>query len=124
MWDSLCEVREDEKAIFGNLWQGGDKFRHWEETLIVKLPKATPDGNGQEVEIYCTAAPARFYTVKALPTPNSCNQMSNGYEISTSSGDNMARLALELAQWISQGMIGVKETVAKTNLGVTNTADI
>ena len=73
-------------------------------TLIAKVPKRGRDG--QSVEVYCTAMPVRFYTIKALPGKNSVGDHLPGFEFGTGSGQDMGELAGRMAIAISEGMLG------------------
>lgn len=77
--------------------------RDW--TLIAKYPKTPKDGDGQDVEVYCAALPAAFFLIKALPTPNSMNEIKNGFQLSTGTG--MEKLVDEMATAISAGMLAL-----------------
>jgi hypothetical protein len=106
MIDSMYVPYDRERRAFGNKWCGPDKYESWVETLVARYEKDPLDGDGQTVEVYCTAAPARFYRLKVLPSPDSINNQQAGFEITTGSG--AGELAASIAEAISQGMLGFK----------------
>lgn len=98
------KVRTSERTVFKSAWCGPDKFEQWVETLVARYGKT--GGDGYEVEIYCTAAPARFYKLVALPTPNSANDVRPGFVVTTGSGPEICGLLIQIAHATAQGMIG------------------
>lgn len=75
--------------------------------LIKRFEKAA-DGDGQPVEVYETSMPAKFYTVKALPSKNSVGAPIPGFTLGTGSGSAMRELAMRIAQATSEGMLGIE----------------
>lgn len=55
----------DEIAAFGPHWCGPKEYEHGEDALVA-LYTSSDDSDGQSVEVYCCAMPARFYTLKVL----------------------------------------------------------
>ena len=106
-FDFLYSTRRGDREHFGEHWIGPEVFEHFQETLIARY-EAESDSDGQTVEVYCEAAPARFYTLKVLSGPNSIGESQNGYEITTGSGQG--ELVARLAEAIQQGMIGFKDS--------------
>lgn len=106
MFDSLYVPDRRDADVFGDLYKPPARFQHGQEHVIVTIPKV-PGSDGQPVEILECRMPARFFTVRALASENSIGDPKPGFELGTGSGDEMARLALELAQAISEGMISV-----------------
>ena len=103
MLDFLYEPYEDERQTFGSHWCGPTVYKHCEEVLVA-LYYADEGGDGQNVEVHCTAAPARFYTLKVIPGFNSIGEPKAGYEVHLGSGQ--AELAVQLAELITDGMLG------------------
>lgn len=106
MLNELYIRDEEDVAPFGNNWIGPDKFEEHRETLVARYEKTCDDG--QTVEVYCTAAPARFYTVKALAGGNALGGGPKAaFELGTGSGHAMAVLAAAMAEAIAGGMLGL-----------------
>jgi len=98
-------IRDDEKAVFRDRWVfEGAEFKHGEETLVAHYPKPEP-GDGQPVDVYCTACPARFYRLVVLSSENSVGDFKLGYDLETGSG--MGALVHSVASAISEGMLGL-----------------
>ena len=95
--NSILEVFE------GHLVEENPTLRHAQETLIATFPKDPPDGDGQPVEVYCTALPAEFFTIRALEASDGVGSTLKAFEISTGSG--MAELTRVIAQAITEGML-------------------
>lgn len=105
LFPSLYKTESDAK-LFGKRWIGPERLDSYEPTLAAKFPKV--GGDGHDVEVYVQAAPARFYTVKALPGKNSVDEPQAGFEVTTGSGEDIGRLAIKIAEAISEGMIGFR----------------
>ena len=106
MLDSLYETREEDRIAFGENFTGVKKLEHAKDILVAKFEG---DGDGFDVEVYCCAMPARFYSIKALPTKNSVGELQDGFELTTGSG--MLEWTAETAKQISGGMVGCKPNV-------------
>jgi len=100
---SCYNARDCDRALFGANWCGPARFEHMVDTLIARYEAK---GDGQPVEVYCEACPARFYTVKALPGVNSVGEPVKPWTATTGSG--MAELAAALAKAASEGMIRIE----------------
>jgi hypothetical protein len=87
----------------GAAYQPPQEFKHGAASVIAKLP-AEPDGYA--VEVLEERLPARFFTVKALPTADSTGKIRPGFRVTTGSGDDMGEIAGEVAKAIAGGMIG------------------
>lgn len=74
-------------------------LEHGKETLLKSIPKTNEDG--QDVDVFVTVFPARFYTIKVKS-----NNKKSSFVLSTGSG--MKTLALEIAEAIADGMIVLK----------------
>ncbi len=94
----------EEIAAFGEAWIGPERYETHKETLIARY-ESPDDEDGQTVEIYCIAMPARFYTIRALEGPNSIGERQAAFEFRT--GSSMAQLAADMGKAISEGMLGL-----------------
>lgn len=95
----------NEKAVFGDRWVfEGAAFEHGKETLIAQYPKPEP-GDGQPVDVYCTAMPARFYRIAALASEDSVGEPKPAFSMSTGSG--MEELSHAIAEAIESGMLSM-----------------
>jgi len=96
--ESLYKVSHHETREWGSLWCGPDVLPHGEPTLIARLP--AEDEDGDDVEVFCTAMPARFYRVDSIrrdrPTPR-CLEMGSG----------MAEYARATAFHLARGMLQI-----------------
>lgn len=101
----LYIVTADERQPFGERWSGPKKFQPWLKTLIATYEKRL-DSDGQTVEVYGLAAPARFYELQVLAGEDSCHRPLDPWNLATGSG--MAQLAANLAQAISEGMLSLR----------------
>ncbi|GIC77683.1 hypothetical protein [Moritella sp. F3] len=104
MFKDLLVVRDHERQIFGTNWCGPESFDSHKKTLVAKFPKE-PGSDGQEVEIYCTAGPSRFYDMKALPCTGCMGEGKKGFNMGTGSGFEMAELLVSMAKSIQVGML-------------------
>lgn len=104
MFDFLYKT-DDIKSKIGKNFVGPDMLPHCKETLIA-VYKKEKGSDGQDVELYCSAAPAQFFRIKALPGKNSIKDKQNGFEITTGSG--MLDWSIETSKMIAGGMIGAK----------------
>lgn len=104
--DKLYEPRDSEIGLVGhdNWVFAGQWFEHGKEELVA-IFDADEDGDGQTVEIYCIACPARFYHVKALAGRNSIGDMQPAFTLITGSG--CLEWAVKTAKLIAEGMIGI-----------------
>ena len=99
-------VRDEDRKLFGKNWCGPEKYEHGKRVLIAKYKKQEKS-DGQDVEVYCFAMPATFYIIKALRGKNSINKPQSPYEVSTgANGTEMTKLAVTIAEQISEGMLG------------------
>ncbi len=109
--DFLFEAQDRDRTPFGDKWAGPSAFEPWEETLVATFDTRA-GGDGQTVQVFCTATPARFYKLKVLPGENSVGTPQGAYEINTGSGQ--AELAVKVAEAISKGMLGFEPANAAT----------
>jgi hypothetical protein len=105
--DFMYDPYPEERAVFGTHWCHVGNYNHAEEELIAFYPKEI-GGDGQDVEVYCSAWPARFYVVKALEGVNSVGKLMPAWTLGT--GSSMADTAALLAEKISEGMLALKES--------------
>ncbi len=82
------------------------EFKHGLPELVAEFPKTPKNGDGQNVEIWETRMPARFYTIKALPTRNSIGELQPSFALST--GSSQEKLVNDIATAISEGMLGLE----------------
>lgn len=99
--------REDGASFWGDAWCGPAVLPHWQETLIAKF---TGTGDGQDVEVYCTAAPARFYRINIIPGSNSIGEPMEGHVLTTGTGQEDLVKAIAIAY--SEGMLGIDRAKA------------
>lgn len=107
VFDELYFPYDSEKNVFGNKWCGPKKYSHGQDILIAEYPKASEDG--QPVNVYCNAMPARFYTLKVKESNNSIGEPRASFEVST--GSSQVELAASIAEAISEGMLGFVPTI-------------
>lgn len=108
MLETMYRVRSDDREPFGNNWCGPKEYKHFKKHLVATY---SPDENsdGQPVDVYAVAAPARFWIIKALPDTDSMGEPREPYELSTGSGGKeMAEWVVQTAQLISEGMLSAK----------------
>jgi hypothetical protein len=103
---------EDDREIFGDLYNPAGPFNHGEDVKIVTLPKAHEDG--QDVEIFECRCPAQFYTIRAAATPDRqfehLGLCRGNPAVTISTGSGMAELAMRIARALSEGMLGIRLT--------------
>ena len=99
--DTLSVPYRAEIEAFGPAWCGPEQYDHAVEVLVAKYKG---EGDGQDVDVYCTALPARFYRIEALPGTNTVGEPVLPASLSTGSG--MAQLAAKMAEAFSEGMLG------------------
>ncbi len=106
MFDSLYTPYAEERKAFGSHWCGPDRYEYGDWTLCAQYAKDPADGDGQNVDVYCSACPARFYKIVARPTPNSCNEPQEGFILRFGTGSE--RLVAQIAHEIARGMIDAR----------------
>ena len=84
MFDCLYETKEMKK-ILGTSFCGPDRLPHFEEVRIA-IFEEDHENDGYGVELYCTATPAKFFTIKALDSKNSVGDQQKGFKFSTGTG--------------------------------------
>ncbi len=107
MLDELLAPYDEEIAAFNRNWIGPAKYESHKETLVARYDA---EGDGQPVEIYCTAMPARFYTLKALAGKNSIGKLIAPFEFMTGSGGEAAKLIAQMGKAIASGMLGFNQS--------------
>ncbi len=103
--EALYKPYDYEIYAFGEHWCGPENYQHAEDTLIAKYEKTSNDG--QPVEVYCSAWPARFYIIKALKSPNGIGGSQASFVLTTGSG--MEAEAVQIAKWIAGAMVGLQK---------------
>jgi hypothetical protein len=93
-----------DRDVFGELYDPPAEFDHLEWHRVATLKG---EGDGRDVEIHELRAPARFFRIVAAQSVDSVGRVSPGFTMSTGSGDDMARLAVRIAEAIAQGMLGL-----------------
>ena len=104
-FDNLCYDVDHVKLIFDvdDHWcYDHDTFIHGEDHVIARYKK---DGDGYDVEVIATSMPAVFYKIVVKPTVDSCNEMRNGFELSTGTG--CEKWVHQTAKLISKGMVSL-----------------
>jgi hypothetical protein len=94
-----------EVTAFGENWCGPDQYEPWKDVLVARY-ESSYESDGQPVEVWGCAAPARFYRIKALQGRNSVGALLGPWELGTGSG--MAEQAAMIAKAISEGMLVLK----------------
>lgn len=90
-------VTSADRAPFGQHWVGPEQFKYGEEIKIAKYRKK--GGDGHAVTVYCTAMPARFYTL----------DVDGKYRLSTGArGPEITLMVAVMADAISEGMLGLE----------------
>lgn len=103
MFDTLLTPYDSELLAFGSNWRGPRQYELHREALVA-VYRSADDDDGQTVEVYCTAMPARFYTIRALAGLNSVGDAKEPWEFRT--GSSQAQLAADIAKAASEGMLG------------------
>jgi hypothetical protein len=98
----LYATNDRDRAAFGEAWCGPERLAYGEDTLVARY---AADGDGRGVEVYCCAMPARFWTLRILPSPSE----PSGYDLTTGSDHRTAARAARMsARMIAEGMIAVQ----------------
>ena len=108
--DFLNKPYPHELATFGEHWCGPDVYTTWEKTLVAEYRKL-PDSDGQDVKVFCTTAPARFYELEVQPGADSMGHPQEGYRVTFGSGQ--AEMAAMIARAATDGMIRFHPLEAK-----------
>jgi hypothetical protein len=116
MFDGLYTPYKHEREAFGGHWCGPESYQHMEDVLCASY-KADEGSDGQDVDVYCCAMPARFYKIVAKPGTNSVGDPVPGWEFGT--GSSASQLAADIAKAASEGMLGLHLT---TTIPVESTA--
>lgn len=121
IFDFLYDARYDARDYEGleliqEYWCGPKRFPHGDKCLVARIPKRPEDGDGQPVDVYVCAMPARFYTVEAKLAEDSVGWQLHAWSLETGSGVEMAELASRMALAISSGMLCLKHPEEKDGL--------
>ena len=108
LFDFMYKPYGTEKAAFGDAWCGPHRYQHGVPSLVAKYD-AGRGGDGQSVEVYGIALPARFYTIKVLGGVNSVGETLPPWELGT--GSSEAELAASIALAVSTGMLNLNREV-------------
>ncbi len=100
---SMYQTRADERAAFGLHWCGPTRFTRHGPLVVVALYAG--HGDGQPVEVWCGAVPARFYEIRARPGANDTRALP-AWTLSTGTMD--AALAHQIALAISEGVLTLR----------------
>lgn len=103
LFGSMYQPYGKERSVFGEHWCGPEQYQHMEYALCASY-KAVEGGDGQDVDVYCCAMPARFYTIVGKPGVNSVGEPVPAWEFGT--GSSAAQLAADMAKAASEGMLG------------------
>ncbi len=108
MIDALGFLYETKEmaAAFGKNFRGPARLPHGEDTLVAEY-KSASDSDGMNVEVYCLACPAQFFTIKAQTTKNTAGDTFEGFTITTGSG--ILGWVADTAGKISIGMLACRE---------------
>lgn len=108
VFDFMYKVRPDDIEPFGDRWCGpADQFNHLEDHLVA-VYKSKDNSDGQSVEVFASAAPARFWVIRVQEDLNSVAETQDQFEIRTGSGGReMATWVNQTAEMIAEGMLGV-----------------
>lgn len=102
----MYRVRPDDRRAFGERWCCGvDEFPHGQDVLVARYPKTHEDG--QPVDVYVCALPARFYQLEVPASADSGGQSRPGYRIETGSGNHCQVMVAMIAEALAGGMLSV-----------------
>lgn len=105
VFDSMYGTRKDDKIdpvynapenVTPDKWRNG-----W-----IEVASFAGEGDGQDVKVYESRMPARFYKLQAFDTPNSIGEINKGFTLSTGSGHEAGQLVFMMARAIAEGMLG------------------
>ena len=105
-FDTLYEVRHSDFAPFSEHYVGPPlawRIERATPTLIASYKRESCDG--QDVDVYCTAMPARFYSLHVMAGERYDGEPKPACKLNTGSG--MAEWAAQTAKLISQGMVTI-----------------
>jgi hypothetical protein len=102
-FNSLYRPYQHELEAFGDNWCGPESYAHMQDVLCAAY-KAAEGSDGQDVDVYCCAMPARFYKIAARPGVNSAGDLVPAWEFGT--GSSASKLAADIAKAASEGMLG------------------
>jgi hypothetical protein len=92
------------QAILGDAYKGPEAFPHGGENLVAEFESEGEDG--YHVQLYETAMPARFFTIKAT-RPASKYVKARSVKLGT--GSDEEQLAVLIAKALSRGMLDVED---------------
>jgi hypothetical protein len=100
--------------IFGDHYKPPKKFQYGKWHRIVTLRKEKR-GDGGDAFIFECRMPARFFKVVVPDYENSVGEKKKGFTLQTGSGDEMGKLAMQIAHAASKGMLGLYEEDEETD---------
>ncbi|MBN1321154.1 MAG: hypothetical protein JXA87_09975 [Thermoleophilia bacterium] len=105
MFEEAYNQRPHDRQPFGEHWVHDGGFPHGVETLVARYERTS--GDGQTTEVFVTAMPARFYTIKVRESETTEGRALPAWALSTGSGRH--DLAARIAEAIAAGMLGVAD---------------
>jgi len=101
----LYNVTEEEKKPFGEHWCGPLAMHRGIEVLVARYD-SPEEQDGQPVDVYCTAYPARGYRIKVRAISYNGGEHADAWTLSTGTG--CGEFVAKLAEEISIGMLGLE----------------
>ena len=96
---------DDLKKELGSNFCGPGSLPHGEATLIALFPKDSAN-NGHEVQLYCCAMPAEFFTIKVLNAKSVTGEERSGFSLVTGSGER--NWAVTTSKMLNAGMLDLQ----------------
>ena len=92
-----------------------DRHTHFEYAKWTRFAhiEKEKDGDGQCVEVDAAMYPATFYRIRALAGVNSADEPTEAFTLTTGTG--VARLVLDIAKAISEGMLAMHTEKGETD---------
>lgn len=106
MFEGFYKPDARDREIFGDIYNPPAEFVHGQYHQIAEL--SCGDGDGQNVTIYESRLPARFFKVEAHARPDYAYANKPAFALTTGSGEEMGRLTLSIAKAIAEGMLGIE----------------
>jgi len=112
LFRALYNTTDRDREPFGDHWCGPDRLTR--EGCLVALYEAEDGSDGQTVEVYCSALPARFHELWVKAGKGYEGVEQKPYTLTTGSG--MGRWAAMTAKAISEGMVSLESETEATEL--------
>lgn len=107
---SLYRVKPEEMAVFGDNWCSTvSAFEHGKKHRVAFYQRGLSDG--QDVNVYVDASPARFYAIEAVA-------MDNKPSWTLATGSDMAKLVHQIAIAIAGGMLALDDVAGERLVSV------